>query len=64
MNELLTPSDIERLAKEAGIPIGDVCRRAGIAQSTWSRWKRGKTNPRMDVYMRLRDVVAPRVEAA
>jgi len=63
MNELLTPADIERLAKEAGITIGDVCRAAKIAPSTWSRWKKGQTSPTLDVYTRLRDAVAP-AEAA
>ena len=55
MGDLLTPSDIEALAAEAGKSIAQVCRDAGIAQSTFSRWKRGTTEPTLDVYRRLRD---------
>jgi transcriptional regulator with XRE-family HTH domain len=53
MAELLTPTDIERLAKQGGKSIAEVCREAGIAQSTFSRWKRGATEPTLDVYRRL-----------
>jgi predicted transcriptional regulator len=59
MDDLLTPADIERLAREAGISLADACRRAGIAQSTFSRWKAGKTEPTLGVYRRLRDAVMP-----
>jgi transcriptional regulator with XRE-family HTH domain len=57
MDELLTPDDIERLAKLAGLTLKEVCSRAGIAQSTFSRWKAGATEPTLDVYRRLRDAV-------
>jgi transcriptional regulator with XRE-family HTH domain len=53
MDELLGAADIERMARAEGIPISEVCRRADIAQSTFSRWKNGKTRPRIDVYWRL-----------
>jgi transcriptional regulator with XRE-family HTH domain len=53
MDELLTPADIERLAGEAGLTLKEVCARAGIAQSTFSRWRAGKTAPSIDVYQRL-----------
>lgn len=59
MAELLTPSDIEALAAKAGKSIAQVCRDARIAQSTFSRWKAGKTEPTLDVYRRIRDATAP-----
>ena len=59
MNDLLTPADIERKAAEAGITLKEVCVRAGIAQSTFSRWKAGKTEPTLDVYRRIRDALLP-----
>jgi transcriptional regulator with XRE-family HTH domain len=58
MSELLTPTDVERLAKQAGLTLKQVCERAGIAQSTFSRWKGGVTEPTLDVYRRIRDAVA------
>lgn len=57
MSSLLSPSEVEELAKKAGLPMYEVCRRAGIAQSTFTRWKNGSTTPGMGVYERLRDVV-------
>ena len=57
MDSLLTPADIERLAEEAGLTLKEVCARAGIAQSTFSRWRAGKTVPSIDVYQRILAVV-------
>lgn len=59
MSDLLTPSDIEAKAKEAGLSMKQVCARADIAQSTFWRWKNGMTEPTLDVYRRLRDAIAP-----
>jgi transcriptional regulator with XRE-family HTH domain len=57
MDELLTPRDIELLAKSKGLTLVDVCKQAGIAESTFFRWKKGVSEPTLDVYRRLRDVV-------
>lgn len=57
MSELLSPNDVERLAGEARLSIKEVCARAGIAQSTFSRWKAGKTEPTLDVYRRICEAV-------
>ena len=59
MDELLTPTDIERRADAAGLSIKDVCERAGIAHTTFYRWKAGKTEPTLDVYRRIRDALPP-----
>lgn len=53
MAELLTPQDMERLAADAGKSMAEVCRSAGVAPSTFWRWKSGKTAPNLTVYQRL-----------
>jgi len=53
MHRLLTPAEIEAAAARAGLRMAEVCRRAGIAPSTFSRWKSGQTMPSIDVYERL-----------
>lgn len=58
MVDLLSPSDIESLAAKAGKSIAQVCREAGVAQSTFSRWKAGRTEPTLDVYRRLLGAVS------
>ena len=35
-------------AEEHGIPMSRVCERAGIAPTTPSRWRHGKTRPTVD----------------
>lgn len=57
MAELLTPTDIKRLAAKRGLTLASVCSQAGIAVSTFSRWQAGKTEPSIAVYRRLVDVV-------
>jgi predicted transcriptional regulator len=49
----LTPADIEQRAHAMGLSLAEVCRRAGIAQSTWVRWKAGLSEPRLHVYRAL-----------
>lgn len=53
MSALLTPHDIERLAAERGKTLREVCEQAGIARTTFTRWKGGVTSPSIDVYARL-----------
>lgn len=64
MSHLLTPLEVEAKAKDAGLSIADVCKRAGIAQSTFSRWKAGKTAPTLTIYQRIEAVLAPAAEAS
>jgi transcriptional regulator with XRE-family HTH domain len=44
------------LAKARGLTIAQLCARAGIAHSTFTRWRSGRTSPTLDVYQRLVDV--------
>lgn len=64
MADLLTPADVEALAVAAGKSMAAVCREARIAQSTFNRWKGGKTEPTLDVYRRIQRAVAPAEQAA
>lgn len=59
MNDLLTPEDVEAKASAAGMSIADICKRADVAQSTFSRWKAGKTSPTLTIYKRIVAVLAP-----
>lgn len=54
MTDLPTAKDIERLAAEAGMSIAELCRRAGVAQSSFTRWKRG-ASPTLKVAQKLID---------
>lgn len=53
MSSLLTPEQIEERARMAGMSLAEVCRRANIAQSTFTRWKAGVSEPRLAIYRRL-----------
>jgi len=63
MHDLLTPQEIEARASDAGLTMAEVCRRAKVAPSTFTRWKRGATEPTLAVYRRLLDAASP-AEAA
>jgi transcriptional regulator with XRE-family HTH domain len=64
MTGLLTPAQIEARAKEAGLSLVELCERAGIALSTFYRWRSGDTEPRLDVYRRLEAASEPPKVAA
>lgn len=51
----MTPDEILQRARDAGLSMAEVCRRAQIAPSTWTRWKSGQTRPTLEVYKRLKD---------
>ena len=57
MKLLLTPSEIETLASAQDMTMTEACRRAGIAYSTFTRWRKGETEPTLSVYRRLCDAV-------
>lgn len=55
MHALMTPQQIEEMAKENGLTMQQVCRTAGVAFSTFTRWRQKKTEPRIGIYSRLVD---------
>jgi hypothetical protein len=60
---LFTAAEIEERGRRIGISIATICERAKIALSTFYRWRSGDTEPRLDVYGRLKDVTEPPVAA-
>lgn len=58
MSDLMTAEDIERRAVEIGKPMKRVCEEAGVAVSTFWRWKTGRVEPTLGVYRRLVAAVA------
>lgn len=56
---LLSPFEIEARARANGMSKKQLCAKAGIAESTLTRWKNGATTPGIEVYQRLRDASQP-----
>lgn len=59
MLDQLTPLEIEIRAKRAGITMKEVCARASVSTSTFSRWKNRKQSPTLAVFIRLYEASAP-----
>lgn len=53
MHDLMTPQQIEEMARQNGLSMRQVCQVAGIAFSTFTRWRQQKTEPRIGIYARL-----------
>ncbi|MBO1362088.1 helix-turn-helix transcriptional regulator [Acetobacter sacchari] len=53
MSAITDPVELETAAKSGGISMKEVCLEAGVAQSTYCRWKNGSTSPRLEVVQRL-----------
>lgn len=48
---------IETRLKEAGLPVSRICEQAGIARSTWDRWRSGATSPNMSTWAQVEGVL-------
>ena len=56
MDILPTPRDIERLAFEAEISVAELCRRADVSVSIFTRWKQATGySPRLSTIQKLLD---------
>lgn len=64
MIHIVTAAEVEERAKKAGKSMAEVCRLAGIAQSTFTRWKAGRTEPTMGVLRRIAQVLGEVTEAS
>jgi hypothetical protein len=53
MKHLSIISDLEKQASANGVPIYLLCQQAGIARSTWTRWKSCETSPQGRVWGRV-----------
>jgi hypothetical protein len=58
MDDPIDPRALHERATAAGLTISEMCARAGIAESTFHRWKRGANAINVGIYKRLRAVVA------
>lgn len=54
---IITHSDIERRACEAGISMRRICNRAGVSESTVVRWKYNRLSPRLIVVQKIVDAL-------
>jgi predicted transcriptional regulator len=53
-------AQIEADAAARGVEIGDALKVAGVAVSTWWRWKEGKFEPRASTVRRIREAIEQR----
>ena len=56
--------DIEDRFRAAGYSLRGFCEYAGIAASTWTRWKAGKNLPNMATWERINEALERLEEAA
>lgn len=52
---------IEARAASAAIDISEILKEAGVAQSTWSRWKNENFDPRRATLRKLQAALASRL---
>jgi transcriptional regulator with XRE-family HTH domain len=55
--DLVTPQRLQDWAHSCGLRMNDICREAGIARSTWWRWKTERNGMTLAVYIRLVDAL-------
>lgn len=48
---------VEKRLADAGVSIDAVCVEAGLARSTWQRWKGGRNFPNVVTWFRLQEAV-------
>lgn len=58
IDPLISPADLEARAQAAHTTMADICRRAGIPDSTYRRWKMGRQSPKLETIDRLRAAMA------
>lgn len=56
--------EMEAVLAARGVRIGAFCEQAGIARTTWDRWKQGKTLPNMRTWGKVRRVYRAILSAA
>ena len=57
MDSASVVEDLEAQAREAGKSISEVCREAGVARSTFTRWKSGSHEPNIRTLQKISDVL-------
>jgi len=54
---ILTAAEYVARVRQSGSTLAEICRKAGIAPSTLTRWQSGETEPTLSVYRRLIEAV-------
>lgn len=73
MDQQTIVAEIEGRAKAAQLPIADICRRADVHPTTFSRWKKSARNPspigatlaslaKIDAVLKTAEVAAKRLK--
>lgn len=62
--EIINIAEIERQAKAAGASMNEICAAAGIARSTFTRWKSGESEPNIGKYRLVVEALNERLKAA
>jgi hypothetical protein len=55
---------LQQRAKVAGVNVWQVCAKADIAPSTYSRWSRGEQVPGLDTWLRFKSALITACESA
>lgn len=53
----MSPSEMEKQAREAGLTLKELLVRASISHTTFYRWRTGRTQPQMRLYRRISEVL-------
>jgi predicted transcriptional regulator len=53
MQTIPTIEEVKERANKIGVPIKLLCRRANIANSTFTRWQSRRSEPKISTYCRL-----------
>lgn len=53
----MTVSEVERVLAEKHVPLARALEAADIDRSTWTRWRSGKTQPRLDRWLLIEHFV-------
>lgn len=57
MDNASVVEDLEAQARAAGKSISEVCREAGVARSTFTRWKSGDNAPNIRTLRKIQEVL-------
>ena len=58
MDSISVVEELEARAKAVGLSLNEVCRQAGVARSTFTRWKSGDHTPTIRVLQKMDEVVS------
>jgi len=54
---------LEQRAADANVPMADILQAAGVARTTWTRWKRSDFDPRLSTLRKLHAALDEKLRA-